>query len=368
MASAILLRAQLEASLADRIPGAFTPKLRQASETLPTGVHELDAILEGGVPRGGITEIVGGSTTGRTALALSILSRATQKGAACAWVDVADAFDPESAAARGVILERLLWLRSGGEESQDYVQGPSFTRNRVADPLTEAPQAEGWVHPRNETRTLDRAIPQLFQGNGRQPQKKSPSTSTAGPKPGSLDLGPQSTELHPPRGKLVAFDMKQRRTNMTLAEPATRGTTSTRKANSWMCLDQLLRATDLLLQAGGFSAIVMDMSDLRGEQALRIPIALWHRFRLAAEQAQTTLLVLTPTAAAKSCATLVLRCERAPDVRRWRRGSETALFVGLKHRTTVERNRNEGSDPFRKKLAGRVSAEWETRAPWAGIR
>jgi RecA/RadA recombinase len=68
MASAILLRAQLEASLADRIPGAFTPMLRQAPETIPTGIQELDALLEGGVPRGSITEIVGGSTTGRTAL------------------------------------------------------------------------------------------------------------------------------------------------------------------------------------------------------------------------------------------------------------------------------------------------------------
>src|SRR6266851_1047644 len=360
MASAILLRTQLEASLADRIPGAFTFKFRQAPETLPTGIQELDVLLKNGVPHGGITEIVGGLTTGRTALALSILSRATQKGATCAWVDVVDAFDPESAAARGVILERLLWLRSGGEESQDYVQGRSFTRNRVAAPLTQAPQAAGWVHPRNETRTLDRAIPQLFQGNGRQPQKKSPSTATAGPKPGSLDLGPQSAELHPPRGKLVALDMKQGRANVTSAA-------SMRKTDSWKCLDRSLRATDLLLQAGGFSVIVMDLSDLRGEQTLRIPIASWHRFRLAAEQAQITLLVLTQTATAKSCATLVLRCERAPDVRRWRKGSETALFVGLKHRATVERNRNEGSDQFRKKPAGRVSAEWETRAPWAEI-
>jgi hypothetical protein len=135
-----------------------------------------------------------------------------------------------------------------------------------------------------------------------------------------------------------------------------------------MCLDKSLRATDLLLQAGGFSVIVMDMSELRPEQALRIPIASWHRFRLAAEQAQTTLFVLTQTASAKSSATLVLRCEHAAGLRRWQKGSETALFVGLKHRITVERNRNESIDPFRKKPAGSVSAEWETRAPWAGIR
>jgi len=155
--------------------------------------------------------------------------------------------------------------------------------------------------------------------------------------------------------------MKQGRANVTSAA-------SMRKTDSWKCLDRSLRATDLLLQAGGFSVIVMDLSDLRGEQTLRIPIASWHRFRLAAEQAQITLLVLTQTASAKSCATLVLRCEHAADLRRWRKGSETALFVGLKHRATVERNRNEGSDQFRKKPVARASAEWETQAPWARIR
>ena len=373
MASAILLRAQLEASLADRIPGAFTPKVRQAPETLPTGIQELDALLEGGVPRGGITEIVGGSTTGRTALTLSILSRATQKGAACAWVDGLDAFDPESAAARGVILDRLLWLRAGGEESPENVQGRLFTRNRTADPLTQAPQAAGWVHPRNETRTLDRAISQLFQGNGGQPQAKGLSTVAAGQNLGFLDAGPQRAESQPHRGKLVPLETKQRRANTTSAEPATRRSRGfarslSTRTNSWKCLDQSLRATDLLLHAGGFSVIVMDMSDLRSEQTLRIPVAYWHRFRLAAEQAQTTLLVLTQTASAKSCATLALRCEHVTGLRRWQKGSETALFVGLKHRTTVERNRNESIDPFRKKPVGRVSAEWETVAPWARIR
>jgi hypothetical protein len=135
----------------------------------------------------------------------------------------------------------LLWLRAGGEESQDNVQDRLLIRNRTADPLTQAPQVAGWVHPRNETRTLDRAIPQLFRGNGGQPQEKSPSTVT--------------------RGKLVSLKAKQRRRNATAAEPATRRERnphlSTRKTNSWICLDQSLRATDLLLQAGGFSVIVM---------------------------------------------------------------------------------------------------------------
>jgi recombination protein RecA len=101
----------LETKLADRAPGAFTPKTRQAPELFPSGVAELDALLGGGIPRGGITEITGGSSTGKTTLAFSFLARLTAKGGVCAWVDVQDALDPETAAAHGVCLERLLWLR-----------------------------------------------------------------------------------------------------------------------------------------------------------------------------------------------------------------------------------------------------------------
>lgn len=52
----------------------------------------------------------------------------------------------------------------------------------------------------------------------------------------------------------------------------------------WSRLEQALTATDLLLQAGGFAAIVLDMSDVCPQDATRIPLQHWYRFRLAAEQ------------------------------------------------------------------------------------
>jgi len=61
----------------------------------------------------------------------------------------------------------------------------------------------------------------------------------------------------------------------------------------WLRLEQALKATDLLLQTGGFGAIVLDMSDLVPQHAGRIPLATWYRFRLAAEQARTSLIFLT---------------------------------------------------------------------------
>jgi RecA/RadA recombinase len=89
-----------------RSRGALWPSFAPALE----GIPELDNLLGGGIPRGGITEITGSATTGRTSVALSLLAQLTRKGGACAWVDVQDALDPETAAAHGICLERCRGL------------------------------------------------------------------------------------------------------------------------------------------------------------------------------------------------------------------------------------------------------------------
>jgi hypothetical protein len=45
----------------------------------------------------------------------------------------------------------------------------------------------------------------------------------------------------------------------------------------WSRLEQVLKATDLLFQAGGFVAIVLDMSDVLPQHTMRIPLATWYR-------------------------------------------------------------------------------------------
>ena len=82
-------------------------------EVSPTGVAEVDT-LAGGLPQGCLTEIYGPASSGRTSLMLAAMAQATGRQEVCALVDAADAFDPESAAAAGVSLERLLWVRCGG--------------------------------------------------------------------------------------------------------------------------------------------------------------------------------------------------------------------------------------------------------------
>lgn len=67
-----------------------------------------------GFPRGCLTEVYGPASSGRTGLMLAAMAEATQREEVCALVDAAGAFDPASAAAAGVTLERLLWVRCGG--------------------------------------------------------------------------------------------------------------------------------------------------------------------------------------------------------------------------------------------------------------
>jgi hypothetical protein len=59
-----------------------------------------------------VGEIVGPASSGRTSLALGLLAAAGRAGELTAVIDVGDAFDPPSAEAAGVDLDRVLWVRA----------------------------------------------------------------------------------------------------------------------------------------------------------------------------------------------------------------------------------------------------------------
>jgi hypothetical protein len=209
MPAAAALRLQIEHALASRFPSALTLGPCTIREVAPTGIEEADQLLDGGLPVGAISEITGPASSGRTSLALSFLARRTAEARVCAWVDTNDAFDPESAAANGVDLRQLLWVRC-----QDRPQ----------------PQPRAARTPRSE------------------------------------------------------------------------------KGKPWTKLDQALRATDLLLQAAGFAAIVLDLGDTAPEHGNRIPLATWFRFRQAADRTRCSLVVLGQAAYAQSSAAVALEC------------------------------------------------------------
>jgi hypothetical protein len=81
---------------------------------MPTGVGIIDDAI-GGIPCGGITEIVGPSfcSTGRKSLQAQLLAGASREQF-CALVDATDSFDPRSAQTAGVNLKRMLWIRCSG--------------------------------------------------------------------------------------------------------------------------------------------------------------------------------------------------------------------------------------------------------------
>jgi hypothetical protein len=83
----------------------------ESPDLLPTACPELDRLLAGGLPRGHLVELVGGRSSGRFSLTLSLLAAVTRAGEVAAFVDLGDGLDPAAARDAGVELERLLWLR-----------------------------------------------------------------------------------------------------------------------------------------------------------------------------------------------------------------------------------------------------------------
>ncbi len=182
-------------------------------------------------------------------------------------MDVSDAFDPESAAANGVELRRLLWMRCKNSDQWSVVSD-----QRAAIREQRAEKQRRWVSP------------------------------------------------------------------------------------AWARLEQGLRATDLLLQAGGFAAIVLDLGDTAPEQASRIPLATWFRYRQAAERTQCSLVVIGARGYAKSAATVLLECSARNVEQRGR-----TVLRGFEFSVRRERERQAPIEITTRKPP---AATWQANAAW----
>jgi hypothetical protein len=256
MPSAAALRIQIEHTLERRFPAALTPAPRNLRETAATGIPAADQMLEGGLPVGAISEITGPLSSGRTSLALSFVAGRTHEDCVCAWVDASDSLDAESAAACGVRLNHLLWVRC--------------------------------------------------------------------------------------RATLPARKQK----NQSATKP-------------WTQLDQAVRATDLLLQAGGFAAIVLDLGNTAPQDASRIPLASWFRFRQAADRTRCSLLILAQQALAQSSSAVVLECAPLSA-----QSTNQTVLSGYQYQLQTGRV---ASHPSSLSLAGRrkpPASAWASTAQW----
>jgi len=75
-------------------------------------------------------------------------------------------------------------------------------------------------------------------------------------------------------------------------------------------VDHAIKATDLVLQSGGFGFVAMDLGDVPSQQSRRIPLTWWYRFRRAIENTPTALVVISRDPNPRSCASLVLNLSR----------------------------------------------------------
>ena len=109
------LRKALEPSIAMKVrSGAELLRYTVNSDrpsVVPTTLEGLDALLGGGLQRGKLVELVSRRAAGRFSIVMAALASATSMGETAALIDLGDHFDPQLAAANGVDLRRLLWVR-----------------------------------------------------------------------------------------------------------------------------------------------------------------------------------------------------------------------------------------------------------------
>jgi len=323
-------------------------------ELQSTGITELDALLRGGFPRGSVIELCGTSSSGRTSVSFSLLAQATARQETCAFVDVSDSLDPMSLAAAGVDLTRLLWVRCSGPEVG------AAAKNTVAPPKTEAAPAHvkargkvnrvegGWQHPRDSIRGLENAIPLVM---GKTERNKSYSSIIKPTASSSFSCPQQQREAS---GTFERFENQPFGFNQFSRRAAGRN-------KPWKRLEQALKVSDLLLHAGGWGVVVFDLGNISWVDARRIELSTWFRFRRAIETTSTILLLLGEDSCAKSCSSVVLRCERKSE--NWSSASgenhsaEPFTFQGFEMEGRILSSRI-GLPPM-------DAAKWVTKSLWS---
>lgn len=141
MASAATIRVQVESALARKYPSALTPPPRMVRPVVSSGIGALDELIQGGLPVGALTELVGEECSGRMSLALSFLSQITAMGKVCAWIDASNTFDPSSAASVGVAVVRRLPripTKQSGQHSR-------FSRSAATRSLPQIAYASAYI-------------------------------------------------------------------------------------------------------------------------------------------------------------------------------------------------------------------------------
>ncbi len=142
------------------------------AETVSSGSLGLDIALGiGGLPRGRVVEIYGPEASGKTTMALHVISEAQKLGGTCAFVDAEHALDPVYAGKLGVDIDELLISQPDtGEQALEIAD--TLVRSGAIDVLVIdsvaalVPRAEldgemGDVHVGLQARLMSQALRKL---------------------------------------------------------------------------------------------------------------------------------------------------------------------------------------------------------------
>jgi recombination protein RecA len=274
-----------------RVVPASRLDIRPAPEMVSSGIPQLDS-LAGGLARGCLTEICGSASSGRTSILLRALAQATQRGEVCALIDASDAFHPASAAAAGVEMSRLLWVRCGEKhQSRKHlsaarsVSSDSHQRRSSSSPLNNSYQRMPSFPPSSDS----------YHGM--------PSSAPSSDSYQRMPSFPPSSDSYQRMPSFLPSSDSYQGMPSGIPQRAKKNFGFSRWKSQ---LEQMLKITDLLLQSNGFGMIALDLSDIPAESARRIPLASWFRFRRAVEHTPTALLVMEQQPIAGSCSSMVL--------------------------------------------------------------
>jgi hypothetical protein len=108
-------------------------------------------------------------------------------------------------------------------------------------------------------------------------------------------------------------------------------------------LEHAFKAADLLLHAGGFGLVVLDLGDVPGKEARRIISSWWYRFRRTVEDRPPVLTVISEEACTRSCAALALELNGAAE---WSRTSTKPWNGSLLRSNGIRVNRQRPISPW----------------------
>jgi len=250
--------AAVESALRDRkldrtLTTALAPLERMdPSALVPMDAAALDACLRGGLPRGQLSELAGPRSSGRLTLLLQMMAAAAARGEIVALIDTLDRLDVASAAAAGVDLSRLLWIRG-----QDITgrAGPFGPADRPSGP------ADQFGRPASPT---DRAV------------------------------------------------------------------------------DRALKALNLVLQAGGFGVVAIDLADVPLAALRHIPFTTWMRVQRVIEGSDTACVLLTSEPLARSAGGFTVTLTGRPTWTGTSDRSRRLSGIDLRARVVSPRKRIDG--------------------------